>query len=267
MRYDLVKKIDASRRFLEMRLKGDDPRLQFANSGGKDSLVVFSLLNDVTDKLPRTVYANTTIDPPGTIAYIKRVMPETEIVHPQRSFYDLVKARGLPTRLARFCCAELKEHHSVGKISIEGVRAAESRKRSSYEPEMCDTRKSQKGAVHSYPIFTWSNADVWDFINARGLEVAPCYAKGMERLGCVGCPMGGTRKRRLEFSLYPGVYTRIREMIRQGMALHPQWKLSQVCRFDADVAMDWWMSRETMEMYKQALNSSGYYGVRNSSSK
>lgn len=242
------RKADASKRFLETVLKKMQ-NIQFANSGGKDSLVIHTLLKEMGQQV-NTFYANTTIDPPGTIKYIKEFMPETLICHPIESFYQIVKHKGLPTRLSRFCCERLKECHSRGKNNIEGVRAAESKGRRDRDFIQCDSRKAMKGAQHIYPIYEWADNDVWDFIKSRKLELAPHYEKGFYRLGCVGCPLvSSSKKRRTEFEAYPRYYEAIKKAITKGMIIHPHWKLSELTRFDGEKAMGWWLSGKTMNQY------------------
>lgn len=93
------------------------------NSGGKDSAVVDHLLQRA-DIPYKSFYANTTIDPPETIPYLKKYYPHTEILKPNETFLQLTERKGLPTRLARFCCEILKEYGSVGKQVFEGVRSS-----------------------------------------------------------------------------------------------------------------------------------------------
>lgn len=244
----LQNKIDQSKRFLDKVVSSMD-NLQLANSGGKDSLVIYTLAKEIGAEIP-IIYGNTTIDPPGTIKYIRINMPETIILQPKESFFKIVERKGLPTRLARFCCSLLKEQYSIGKNSIEGVRADESTGRQGRDYIHCDTRREQRGAQHIYPIYDWTEQDVWDFIRARGLEVAPCYYAGFKRLGCVGCPKvrrKGVRRR--EFETYPRYYEAIRRAITKGMANNPQWKLSRLTEGDGETAMQWWLSGDTMDEY------------------
>lgn len=248
MNNELQKKITQSKKLLESVLSNMD-NLQIANSGGKDSLVVYTLAKEIGANIP-VVYGNTTIDPPGTLPYIRREMPETIILQPPETFYQIVKRKGLPTRLCRFCCELLKERYSIGKNSIEGVRSDESRGRKGRDYITCDTRKSQKGAQHIYPIYDWSENDVWDFIDNRGLEVAPAYKDGLTRLGCVGCPMVSRKgQRQREFDLYPKYYNAIKKSIAKGMLNNPQWKLSILTEGDGQKAMDWWLSNKSMSQY------------------
>ena len=102
--------------------------LYAGNSGGKDSAVLDYLLQKSGIEYT-SIYANTTIDPIGTIKHIRVNYPHTIIMQPKETFYQLVERKGLPTRLNRYCCEFLKEYVSVGKIMFEGVRSSESKNR------------------------------------------------------------------------------------------------------------------------------------------
>lgn len=224
------------------------------NSGGKDSAVVEHLMlvqKKNGGACYNSFYANTTIDPPGTIKHIRDNYPHTKILHPKESFYKLVERKGLPTRLSRWCCEFLKEYGSVGKIVFEGVRSAEGRNRKGRDYIQCDTRAWQKGAQHVYPIYDWSDKDVWDYIRKYNIKVAPHYSKPeAERLGCVGCPLVRKKgKREQEFALYPKYYEAIKRAITKGMDKNPQWKLSCATDGDGELAMKWWLSSKTMNEF------------------
>lgn len=240
-------KITQSKRFLETVLRNMD-NLQLANSGGKDSLVIYTLAKEVGADIP-IIHANTTIDPPGTLKYIREYMPETKIITPPESFYQIVERKGLPTSRARFCCELLKECYSIGKNSIEGVRAAESQNRKGRDYISCDPRKSMKGAQHIYPIYDWTDDNVWCFIKSRNLEVAPVYACGETRLGCVMCPMPYITTRLRRIKMFPRYYEATRKAIAKGMANNPQWKLSRLTGGDGEKAMQWWLSGKPLNQY------------------
>lgn len=53
------------------------------------------------------------------------------------------------------------------------------------------------------PIIEWTDQDVWEFLLDNGCESNPLYKKGFRRIGCIGCPMGGGKSQKFEFSLYP----------------------------------------------------------------
>lgn len=62
--------------------------------------------------------------------------------------------------------------------------------------------KKQKDLVCN-PIIEWSDADVWKFIHERGIAYNPLYDMGYTRVGCIGCPLGGTKSMTREFEDFP----------------------------------------------------------------
>lgn len=224
-------------------------KIYSGNSGGKDSAVLDHLLQR-SGIVYYSFYCNTTIDPKGTIGHIRENYPHTEILHPKKSFYQLVEEKGLPTRLNRYCCDILKEYGSVGRAVFEGVRSCESSNRQGRDYIQCDRRKSQKGAKHIYPLYDWTDDDIWDYIQRHSIKLAPAYHLGLKRLGCVGCSQVTKKgQREYEFSLYPKVYIEIKKAIERGMIKNPQWKLSELTKCDSQKAMDWWLSGKTMNEY------------------
>ena len=53
------------------------------------------------------------------------------------------------------------------------------------------------------PIYKWTDKDVWQFIDDRGMEHNPLYDKGFCRVGCIGCPLAGYKTQREELEMYP----------------------------------------------------------------
>lgn len=243
----LQKKIDASKRLMESVLKNMD-NLQLANSGGKDSVVIYHLCKSVGYD-GDVIHSNTTIDPDGTLGFIRKNMPDTTILNPTESFYQLVTRKMFPTRINRYCCEVLKEGAGKGKNTIEGVRSAESSNRSGRDYIQCDTRKSMQGAKHIYPIYDLTDEDVWDYIDHYSLPVAPCYSLGLKRLGCVGCPQVKKSIRQKEFELYPRRWNACLKAITKGMQLHENWKIARYTDGQGDKAMEWWLSGKTMREF------------------
>lgn len=132
MTEQLQKKIDRAIRLLQS-IKADEIELSY--SGGKDSDVILELAKMAGIKF-RAIYKNTTIDPPYTIKHVKE--KGVEIVRPKKSFFELIRKKGFPTRRSRFCCEQLKEYKILGH-SIQGIRKSESVKRSKMyqEPIIC----------------------------------------------------------------------------------------------------------------------------------
>lgn len=244
---DLDRKISHAYRVIEWALKSEKEVI-LANSGGKDSLVLYDLITRAGIDIP-IIHSNTTIDPPGTLKYIREEMPKTQIISPPESFAQLVSRKGFPIRKTRYCCELLKERYGIGRMNIEGVRADESKNREGRDYIQCDSRKSMKGAEHAYPLYDFTTAEIWQYIFDRDLPLAPSYYDGLPRLGCVGCPMVGLKKRRAEFELYPKYRTMLERAIEKGMQNNPQWKLTQCTGGDPMIAFEWWLSNKTMNQY------------------
>ena len=193
--------------------------LEICYSGGKDSDVILELAR-MSGVNYRAIYKNTTIDPPGTIAHVKK--NGVEIMQPKMTFAQLMARKGFPSRVARFCCQVLKEY-KVLDYAVIGVRRDESRARMERykEPEQCRVYNAKEKCRQYMPLLDWTENDVADFIKARGIQ---CHALYYDeegefhpelRLGCMGCPIASRRKRVLQLKQYPNM---IKMYIRQGEA-------------------------------------------------
>ena len=200
---DLQKKIDQSIKLLKVACKGK--KVELAYSGGKDSDVILQLAKEAEiDFVP--IYKMTTIDPPGTIKHARE--NGCEIRRPEKTFLQLVREKGLPSRFKRFCCGYLKEYKIMDNAII-GVRKAESTKRAKIykEPILCRIYHNKDHVNQILPILDWTDDDVKNYILDRGIKCHPLYydEKGNfrveRRLGCIGCPLKS--KARDDFKKYP----------------------------------------------------------------
>ena len=191
---ELQKKIDKAIKII--RMAAGKNIIEVCFSGGKDSEVILELTKMAGVKY-RAIYKNTTIDPPGTISHCMK--KGVEIMRPKKTFLELIRSSGMPTRRARFCCDKLKEY-KVLDIAVQGIRCSESVARAErYDPDdpiKCRFYGSKKNHVNvAYPILDWTENDVRDFILARGIKCHHLYydSEGNfhveRRLGCVGCPL------------------------------------------------------------------------------
>ena len=53
------------------------------------------------------------------------------------------------------------------------------------------------------PIIDWSDEDVWQFLNENNIPHCSLYDEGYSRLGCIGCPLAGTKEMLRDFERYP----------------------------------------------------------------
>lgn len=193
-------------------------------------------------------YNVTTVDPPELIRFIKRQYPEVEFDYPRDkdgnriSMWTLIPKKMIPpTRIARYCCAELKERGGGGRLKITGVRWSESarRKKSHGEATFTKSKAMQEIAKNEYshiaykltpqggialpldnrenaqmveacyrthtttinPIIDWTDDEVWEFIHEYKVPYCELYDKGYKRLGCIGCPMSTNQEE--ELNRYP----------------------------------------------------------------
>lgn len=209
-------------------------------SGGKDSDCI-RILADLAGVKHEIHHNLTTADAPETVYYVKSI-PNVIIDKPEISMWRLIEKKMVPpTRLVRYCCAELKERGGKGKVKITGVRKKESARRAKQgglvkiigKPATVEKKAVELGAEvgktnggglilnmdndpsrrlveHCYrttstmvnPIIEWSDTDVWDFLKAHGCKSNPLYECGLKRVGCIGCPMAG-KNRYAEFERWP----------------------------------------------------------------
>ena len=85
-------------------------------------------------------YNVTTVDPPELVIFIKEQFPFVHRDRPKKTMWQLIPEKKMPpTRLVRYCCAELKERGGNGRFCVTGVRWAESIR-----------RRNTRGAFESY---------------------------------------------------------------------------------------------------------------------
>ncbi len=214
-----------------------DAPLLLTDSGGKDSSVVKALADRAGIKYD-VCHSHTTADAPETVLFVRTEFARLEekgvkciVNYPyykgQRvTMWSLIPQKMMPpTRIARYCCAVLKETAGDGRYIATGVRWAESARRKKtrgiYEAnhknskkriiltndnddqrQLFETCMSRRKATCN-PIIDWTDEDVWDYIQAEHIRVNPLYQCGYSRVGCIGCPIAGRTMRQKEFADYP----------------------------------------------------------------
>ena len=226
MTQELQRKVDSSIRLLRtIQAAHPDDVIEIAYSGGKDSDVILQLAKEAGINY-RAIYKNTTIDPRGTLQHVRDM--GVEVLQPKQSFFKLVEQKGLPGRIRRFCCEQLKEY-KVLDVVVMGVRRAESAKRAERYKEPTECRYYGSKKIHAeavYPILEWSNDDVRDFIRDRGITLAPVYYDENgelhveRRLGCIGCPLKSRKQRLADLQQYPSIVRAYARAFRKYRQTH-----------------------------------------------
>ena len=218
-------------------------------SGGKDSQCVYHLCEMAGVKF-EAHYCITSVDPPELVRFIKKQYPSVSMDYPRDAdgkvitMWNLIPKQVMPpTRRARYCCEKLKESSGQGRVTVTGVRWAESNRRKYLHGVVSINTKSKKliddamqrsetARVNSQgglilnddndenrrtveqcyrtrktlvnPIVDWEDEDVWQFLNEIA-KVPHCelYDQGYKRLGCIGCPLSGTENMKEDFKRYP----------------------------------------------------------------
>ncbi len=234
-----------------------------AFSGGKDSQAIYHLCQEAGVRFDPH-YNLTTVDPPELVRFIREQYPDVVVDRPELTMWELiVKKRMPPTRLARFCCDHLKERGGYGQTVITGVRWQESAKRlngrglvelNAYHKTKLIIGNDGPAAEGIYratpiatkhivnPIIDWSTSEVWQYLASLGVPHCSLYDEGFKRLGCVGCPQGGSKQQRRDFERWPkykASYIRafdrmLTNRIRDG--LKTQWE-------NGEQVMTWWIGK------------------------
>lgn len=256
--------------------------LVVTTSGGKDSSVCVDLAIKAGINF-EVIHNHTTADAPETVQFVRDEFRRLELMGikctinwpmykgQRTSMWDLIPQKLMPpTRLVRYCCEVLKEHGGTGRFITTGVRWAES-----------NTRKNNLGAFEQFhrgrekriiindndpdrllfencsikakrvcnPIIDWEDEDVWHYIEEEHVPVNPLYADGFDRVGCIGCPLAGKRKREAEFErwskykvAYISAFDRMLKERRQRGKMQGTWNMGNT---GTDV-FNWWMEYDVL---------------------
>lgn len=225
-------KLDAA--IERIRFNCNGKKVLVAFSGGKDSQCCYHLAKEAGIDFTAQ-YSITRFEPPELIRFIRENYQDVTFRRAYKcSLVEDIRKRGLPNRWARWCC-ECKHAKTEGfDITVIGVRAEESPRRR--ETWRMFGRK-QDGSAYVCPIFDWSTADVWEYLNERGVPHCCLYDLGWKRIGCVMCPLAQSNRKR-EFERYPktvamlkmGARMFVERMRRQGWVTKKGKECADWCR-------------------------------------
>lgn len=254
-------------------------------SGGKDSVVIKALA-DMAGVKYDAHYNVTSVDPPELVRFIKSEYPEVEFEYHydkngnRITMWTLIASKQMPpTRLARYCCAYLKESGGGGRLKITGVRWAESVRRKKTHGEVTimsgsakeiakqeydgiaykitpqggialplDNRENAQMVETCYrtrqttvnPIIDWTDAEVWEFIHEYNVPYCELYDQGYKRLGCIGCPMADNKAELEAYPKYKALYLKAFERMLES---NRQKGIVSKAKWDtAEDVMEWWIN-------------------------
>lgn len=276
------------------RLKAFEPPEGYyvAFSGGKDSQCVYHLCKMAGVKFDAH-YNVTSVDPPELVKFIKTHYPDVKFEHqhdkngkPITMWSLIPEQRMPPTRLARYCCAKLKETNGKGRYTVTGVRASESVSRKANQgvitvpfsdDELRETLEDMNvnftqtprgGVVLNYdnsenasmtkhcirtgkvlvnPIIDWDEEDVWEFLNGNGIEHCCLYDEGFTRLGCIGCPMGNASNQKKQFERWPKYRELYLKAFNRMIKIRKERGLNIDKWETPEAVMKWWLGEEEKE--------------------
>lgn len=284
-----------------------------SDSGGKDSSILKHIAMKCRERygLNFSIHHNhTTVDAPETVYFVRdekqkyqRMGIEYNISYPKKSMWQLIVDHCTPpTRLMRYCCADLKESSGHGEKLITGVRKAESRNRRDNQGVVTfpkpkkelkqkiedneNFRLTGKGGVVLLnldnaetrevvetcfrtnktlinPLIDWSDDFVWWYIRHENIKLNPLYECGHCRVGCIGCPMAG-KKRYEEFAQYPKYKELYIKAFARMLVERERRGLKTMPQWkNAQCVFDWWMEDENIDgQYSMDFEDNELIGFR-----
>lgn len=257
----------------KMSLKVYKQPLVVTTSGGKDSSVCVELA--LRAGIPFEVMHNhTTADAPETVYFVRNEFKRLEergikcyINYPiyknkRTSMWELIPEKVTPpTRLFRYCCSILKERGGENRFITTGVRWAESNSRKKNrgiyesgreiilvndndEKRMLFEDCKLKAKRVCNPIIDWEDNDIWLFLDNYHIFINPLYSCGYSRVGCIGCPMAGTKGRQEAFKRYPKykkMYIKAFENMIKERKKRVIWKDDTTMGNTGEDVFHWWM--------------------------
>ena len=264
----------------DFALKIDPRGYCVCTSEGKDSRVLGHLMRRAGVK-HFYIHNITGIDPPELVYFQRRNFREYQDmgyeVHDcmyDMSIWQLMKKKRVPPmRHMRYCCEHLKEKKTLeqGNAMIcTGVRRAESTRRAKQRAELEHDHEHLNPYDQEYgvevetwrvcfdnpkwgieglwtlnPIAEWPDHWIWDYSKEAHLEQCSLYNEGFDRLGCIGCPMGGECQRRRQFERWPGFRNAWLRAFRACIDGRKESGLPTPFT-DPEEWMEWWLSDKTM---------------------
>lgn len=98
------------------------------------------------------------------------------------------------------------------------------------------------------PIVDWTTADVWEFLHHYGCDGNPLYQCGEDRIGCVGCPIAGTRQQERDFAKYPKYRANYVRAFQKMLEVRKAEGRVDRCNWsNGESVMRWWLQDDTID--------------------
>ena len=156
-----------------------------AFSGGKDSQCLYHVAKLAGVKFKAHMNL-TSVDPPEVIRFVKTQYSDVELIKPKKSIFQAAIDMGiLPTKRVRWCCKEFKESAGAGKVTLIGIRHAESSRRAARQ-EVEISEKKYSGDLEGLEGYRKArNAQKRGRKPKNNREVTIVNADGERTLGCI----------------------------------------------------------------------------------
>ena len=164
-----------------------DPENGYYNtfSGGKDSQCLYHIVKLAGVK-HKTHMNLTSVDPPEVIRFVKTQYPDVDLIKPEKSIYQYaVDKKILPTMRVRWCCEKFKESAGAGKVTLIGIRHAESTRRAKRNEVEINNRKFSGNLDELDDYRKERNAQKRGRKPKGYREVTIVNATGERTLGCI----------------------------------------------------------------------------------
>lgn len=188
-------------------------------SGGKDSIVTAALM--AKSNLNYRLFHNFSgIEPPPVVHFIKKFYPDCTILRPRFNYWHNVIVKNPPLINSRWCCEKLRKQPSYvmpHKYRVFGIRAEESSKRSNYGRinKFAASKYGRPEHTQLYPIFHWTEAAVWEYIEHYDLPYPSLYDEGIDRIGCVVCPYHTVKQHEFYRARFPQFFNMFEKTVRK----------------------------------------------------
>ena len=206
--YFLTQRLVESRRIIGEIVGLSKLPLFIQFSGGRDSMAMLGLVQEVTDNYICT-YMATGLEFHGVIQFVKetcerlgaRLLISNPSMHLGNLFKRIEQFQSFPGLIATWCCRDLKLRpqkkmliKTFGKgtfYKLEGIRLSESvRRRYIYKEYTGNPIREDgefRGSYEVFPIINWNDADVLNYLEMKGLPTMGHY-KEFGVSGCAFCP-------------------------------------------------------------------------------